>query len=47
MAIKLEKETEKHLIGSIKRFFAEDMDDEIIVRQATPASLQSKAPPGG
>ena len=29
MAINLEKETEKHLIGSIKRFFAEEMDDEI------------------
>lgn len=29
MAIKLEKETEKHLIGSIRRFFAEDMDDDI------------------
>ncbi len=29
MAIKLEKETKKYLVGSIKRFFAEDMDDEI------------------
>lgn len=29
MAIKLEKETEKFLVGSIKRFFAEDMDGEI------------------
>ena len=29
MAIKLEKETEKYLVDSIKRFFAEDMDDEI------------------
>ena len=25
----LEKETEHYLIGSIKRFFAEEMDDEI------------------
>jgi hypothetical protein len=25
MAIKLEKETKKYLVGSIKRFFAEDM----------------------
>ncbi|MHB8793075.1 MAG: DUF2164 domain-containing protein [Thermoleophilia bacterium] len=29
MAIKLERETEKHLIASIKRFYAEEMDDEI------------------
>jgi uncharacterized protein (DUF2164 family) len=29
MSIKLEKETHKYLIGSIKRFFAEHMDDEI------------------
>lgn len=29
MPIKLEKDTEKYLIESIKRFFAEDMDDEI------------------
>lgn len=35
MAIKLEKETEKYLVGSIKRFFAEDMDDEIGDLKAT------------
>ncbi|MFA6001075.1 MAG: DUF2164 domain-containing protein [Thermoleophilia bacterium] len=29
MAIKLEKETEKYLIDSIKRFFMEDMEGEI------------------
>jgi uncharacterized protein (DUF2164 family) len=29
MAIKLEKESEKYLIGSIKRFFAESMNDDI------------------
>ena len=29
MAIKLEKEKEKYVVGSIRRFFAEDMDDEI------------------
>jgi len=29
MPIKLAKDTEKHLTDSIKRFFAEDMDDEI------------------
>lgn len=29
MAIKLKKETEKLLIDSIKRFYAEEMDDEI------------------
>jgi len=29
MPIKLEKETEKYLLGSIKRFFSENMDDEI------------------
>ena len=35
MAIKLEKETEKYLVGSIKRFFAEDMDHEIGDLKAT------------
>jgi uncharacterized protein (DUF2164 family) len=29
MAIKLEKETQKRLVGSIKRFYAEEMEDEI------------------
>ena len=29
MAIKLNSETEKHLINSIKQFFAEELDDEI------------------
>jgi uncharacterized protein (DUF2164 family) len=29
MSIKLQKESEKYLIGSIKRFFAESMDDDI------------------
>lgn len=29
MSIKLQKESEKYLIGSIKRFFAEKMDDDI------------------
>lgn len=29
MTIKLEKDTEKHLTDSIKRFFAEDMEDDI------------------
>ena len=29
MAITLEKDTEKYLIDSIKRFFADDLDDEI------------------
>lgn len=29
MAIKLSKDSEKYLIGSIKRFFAESMEDEI------------------
>ena len=29
MAIKLQKESEKYLIGSIKRFFAESMNDDI------------------
>ena len=29
MSIKLTKDSEKYLIGSIKRFFAENMDDEI------------------
>jgi uncharacterized protein (DUF2164 family) len=35
MAINLEKETEKYLVDSIKRFFAEDMDDEIVDLKAT------------
>ncbi|MEP7060955.1 MAG: DUF2164 domain-containing protein [Betaproteobacteria bacterium] len=29
MAIKLGADTEKYLVGSIKRFFAENMDDDI------------------
>ena len=29
MSIKLTRDSEKYLIGSIKRFFAENMDDEI------------------
>ena len=29
MAIKLEKDSEKYLIGSIKRFFIESMNDDI------------------
>lgn len=29
MMIKLEPETEKYLLTSIKRFFAEELDDEI------------------
>ena len=29
MAITLDKETEKYLLDSIKRFFAEDMDEDI------------------
>jgi len=29
MAIKLEQDTEKYLLGSIKRFFAEALEDEI------------------
>jgi uncharacterized protein (DUF2164 family) len=29
MSIKLQKESEKYLIGSIKRFFVEKMDDDI------------------
>jgi uncharacterized protein (DUF2164 family) len=29
VAIKLSKDSEKYLIGSIKRFFAESMEDEI------------------
>ena len=29
MAIRLEKESEKYLIGSIKRFFAESMNEDI------------------
>jgi uncharacterized protein (DUF2164 family) len=29
MAIKLQKESEKYLIGSIKRFFAVSMNDDI------------------
>ena len=29
MPIKLEKDTQKYLVGSIKRFFAEEMGDEI------------------
>ncbi len=29
MAIKLEKDTEKYLLASIRRFFADDMDDDI------------------
>lgn len=29
MAIKLADETEKYLLGSIRRFFAEEMDDDI------------------
>jgi uncharacterized protein (DUF2164 family) len=34
MAIKLEAETEKYLVGSFKRFFAKNMDDEIGDRKA-------------
>lgn len=29
MSIKLQKDTEKYLLGSIKRFFAEEMDADI------------------
>ena len=29
MSIKLQKESEKYLLGSIKRFFAESMNDDI------------------
>lgn len=29
MAIELEKQAEKYLVDSIKRFFAEDLDDDI------------------
>ena len=29
MAVKLEKETEKHLLSSIKRFYAEEMEEDI------------------
>ena len=29
MSIKLTKDSENYLLGSIKRFFAENMDDEI------------------
>ena len=29
MAIKLQKDTEKYLVGSIKRFFVEEMDADI------------------
>jgi uncharacterized protein (DUF2164 family) len=29
MSIKLHKESEKYLIGSIKRFFAESMNEDI------------------
>ena len=29
MSIKMQKEVEKYLIGSIKRFFTEKMDDDI------------------
>ena len=29
MAIKLQKETERYLIGSVKRFFSEKMETEI------------------
>jgi uncharacterized protein (DUF2164 family) len=29
MTIKLDKETEKYLIGSIQRFFAEELDEDI------------------
>ncbi len=29
MAIELEKETQKYLLNSIKKFFSEEMDDEI------------------
>ena len=29
MAIKLEKQAERYLVDSIKRFFAEDLDDDI------------------
>ena len=35
MAIKLQSETEKYLLGSIKRFFAESMDAEIGDLKAT------------
>jgi uncharacterized protein (DUF2164 family) len=29
MAIKLEEDTERYLLGSIKRFFAEELEDDI------------------
>jgi uncharacterized protein (DUF2164 family) len=29
VAIKLEEETERYLLGSIKRFFAEELEDDI------------------
>ena len=35
MAIKLEKNTEKYLVDSIKRFFATELDDEIGDLKAT------------
>lgn len=35
MAIRLEKETEKHLLDSIKRFFDETLDTEIGDLKAT------------
>jgi uncharacterized protein (DUF2164 family) len=35
MAIKIDKETEAYLIGSIKRFFAEDLDSDIGDLKAT------------
>ena len=35
MAIKIDKETQAYLIGSIKRFFAEDLDSDIGDLKAT------------
>jgi len=35
MAIKLEKQTEKYLVDSIKRFFATELDDDIGDLKAT------------
>jgi uncharacterized protein (DUF2164 family) len=35
MAIKLEKQTEKYLVDSIKRFFSQELDEEIGDLKAT------------
>lgn len=43
MAIKFEKQTEKYLIESIKRFFAEELDDNIGDLKASRVLYESEA----